>query len=61
MELGFIKERLLAKKHGEVVFSSYMGGQFTPATFGIYISTKLALEPGAEAMQQGIAAFDIKA
>ena len=37
-----------------------MGGLFTPAGFGIYVSTKHALESIAEALQQELAPFGIK-
>ena len=45
---------------GKVVFTSSMGGLFTPANWGIYVSTKHALEAIAEAMQQELAAYGIK-
>ncbi len=35
-----------------MVFTSSMGGLFTPANWGTYVSTKHALEAFAEAMQQ---------
>jgi NAD(P)-dependent dehydrogenase (short-subunit alcohol dehydrogenase family) len=37
-----------------------MGGLFTPAGFGIYVSTKHALEAIAEAMQQELQPYGIK-
>ena len=37
-----------------------MGGLFTPANWGTYVSTKHALEAFAEAMQQELAAYGIK-
>jgi NAD(P)-dependent dehydrogenase (short-subunit alcohol dehydrogenase family) len=37
-----------------------MGGLFTPAGWGVYVSTKHALESVAEAMQQEMAPFGIK-
>ena len=37
-----------------------MGGLFTPANWGVYVSTKHALESIAEAMQQELAAHGIK-
>jgi NAD(P)-dependent dehydrogenase (short-subunit alcohol dehydrogenase family) len=37
-----------------------MGGLFTPAYWGVYVSTKHALESIAEAMQQELASFGIK-
>jgi len=49
-----------AKKKGKIVFTSSMGGLFTPAGFGIYVSTKHALEAIAEAMQQELKAYGIQ-
>ncbi|WP_184715932.1 SDR family oxidoreductase [Caulobacter sp.] len=47
--------------HGKkVVFTSSMGGLFTPANWGTYVSTKHALESVAEAMQQELAVHGIK-
>lgn len=37
-----------------------MGGLFTPAGWGVYVSTKHALESIAEALQQELAPFGIK-
>jgi NAD(P)-dependent dehydrogenase (short-subunit alcohol dehydrogenase family) len=45
---------------GKVVFTSSMGGLFTPANWGTYVSTKHALESFAEALQQEIAQYGIK-
>lgn len=39
----------------KVVYTSSMGGLFTPANWGTYVSTKHALEAFAEAMQQELA------
>jgi NAD(P)-dependent dehydrogenase (short-subunit alcohol dehydrogenase family) len=47
-------------KGRKVVFTSSMGGLFTPANWGTYVSTKHALESVAEAMQQEVAAYGIK-
>lgn len=44
----------------KVVFTSSMGGLFTPANWGTYVSTKHALESLAEALQQELAAHGIK-
>ena len=49
---GFIKKWIAARKKGKIVFTSSMGGLFTPACWGTYVSTKLAIESIAEAMQQ---------
>lgn len=47
-------------KPGKVVFTSSMGGLATFAGFGIYVSTKHALEAIAEAMQAELRPFNIK-
>jgi short-subunit dehydrogenase len=47
-------------KGKKVVFTSSMGGLFTPANWGTYVSTKHALESFAEAMQRELAAYGIK-
>ncbi len=47
-------------KKGKVVFTSSMGGLFTPANWGTYVSTKHALEAIAEALQQELAAYGIR-
>jgi NAD(P)-dependent dehydrogenase (short-subunit alcohol dehydrogenase family) len=57
---GFIKKWVENKKKAKIVFTSSMGGLFTPAGFGIYVSTKHALESIAEALQQELAPFGIK-
>jgi NAD(P)-dependent dehydrogenase (short-subunit alcohol dehydrogenase family) len=57
---GFIKKWVSAKKQAKIVFTSSMGGLFTPAGWGVYVSTKHALESIAEAMQQEMAPFGIK-
>ncbi|MEY4511569.1 MAG: hypothetical protein RLZZ450_3691 [Pseudomonadota bacterium] len=57
---GFIKRWVAEKKKAKIVFTSSVGGLFTPAGWGPYVSTKHALESMAEAMQQELAAFDIK-
>lgn len=43
----------------KVVFTSSMGGLFTPANWGTYVSTKHALEAIAEALQQELRAHGI--
>jgi len=43
----------------KVVFTSSMGGLFTPANWGTYVSTKHALESIAEALQQELRAYGI--
>lgn len=57
---GVVRKWIDAKKKGKVVFTSSMGGLFTPANWGVYVSTKHALEAVAEAMQQELAAHGIK-
>jgi NAD(P)-dependent dehydrogenase (short-subunit alcohol dehydrogenase family) len=57
---SFIKKWVAAKKNAKIVFTSSMGGLFTPAGFGIYVSTKHALEAIAEAMQQELQPYGIK-
>ncbi len=56
----WINKWILAKKPGKIVFTSSMGGLFTPAGFGIYVSTKHALEAIAEALQGELKAYNIK-
>ena len=57
---GVVQKWVANKKKGKVVFTSSMGGLFTPANWGIYVSTKHALEAIAEAMQQELAPYGIK-
>ncbi len=57
---GFIKKWVAQKKPGKIVFTSSMGGLFTPSGFGVYVSTKHALEAMAEALQQELKPFGIK-
>lgn len=57
---GVVQRWVREKKKGKVVFTSSMGGLFTPANWGTYVSTKHALEAFAEAMQQELAAYGIK-
>ncbi len=56
----FARKLIDAKRPGKIVFTSSMGGLFTPAGFGIYVSTKHALEAIAEAMQMELKPFNIK-
>ena len=56
----FIHKFIVAKKKGKVIFTSSMGGLFTPAGFGVYVSTKHALESIAEALQQEVKPFGIQ-
>jgi NAD(P)-dependent dehydrogenase (short-subunit alcohol dehydrogenase family) len=57
---GVVQKWVREGKKGKVVFTSSMGGLFTPANWGTYVSTKHALEAFAEAMQQELAAYGIK-
>jgi NAD(P)-dependent dehydrogenase (short-subunit alcohol dehydrogenase family) len=57
---GFVKTWVAKKKQAKIVFTSSMGGLFTPAGFGVYVSTKHALESVAESMQQELEPFGIK-
>jgi NAD(P)-dependent dehydrogenase (short-subunit alcohol dehydrogenase family) len=57
---GVVQRWVREGKKGKVVFTSSMGGLFTPANWGTYVSTKHALEAFAEAMQQELAAYGIK-
>ena len=57
---GFVRTWVTNSKKAKVVFTSSMGGLFTPANWGVYVSTKHALESIAEAMQQELAAYGIK-
>jgi NAD(P)-dependent dehydrogenase (short-subunit alcohol dehydrogenase family) len=57
---GVVQKWVREKKKGKVVFTSSMGGLFTPANWGTYVSTKHALESIAEALQQELSAYGIK-
>ncbi len=57
---GFIRKWIPAKKKAKIVFTSSMGGLFTPAGWGTYVSTKHALESIAEALEQELAPFGIQ-
>jgi NAD(P)-dependent dehydrogenase (short-subunit alcohol dehydrogenase family) len=58
---GFIRKWVANKQTGKkIVFTSSMGGLFTPPGYGIYVSTKHALEAIAEAMQQELKPYGIK-
>lgn len=57
---GFIAKWVKQKKSAKIVFTSSMGGLFTPAGWGTYVSTKHALESIAEAIAQEVAPFGIK-
>ncbi|ATY31063.1 SDR family oxidoreductase [Sphingomonas psychrotolerans] len=57
---GFIRRWVAEGRHAKIVFTSSMGGLFTPAGWGTYVSTKHALESMAEAIAQEVAPFGIK-
>jgi NAD(P)-dependent dehydrogenase (short-subunit alcohol dehydrogenase family) len=57
---GFIKNWVASRKQAKIVFTSSMGGLFTPPGFGIYVATKHALESIAEALQQELEPYQIK-
>jgi NAD(P)-dependent dehydrogenase (short-subunit alcohol dehydrogenase family) len=57
---GFVRKWIDAGKQGKIVFTSSMGGLFTPANWGVYVSTKHALESVAEALQQELKPYGIK-
>lgn len=58
---GFIRKWVATKKRdAKIVFTSSMGGLFTPAYWGVYVSTKHALESIAEAMQLELKPHGIK-
>lgn len=57
---AFIRKWIGQGKQAKIVFTSSMGGLFTPAGWGTYVSTKHALESIAEAIAQEVAPFGIK-
>ena len=57
---GIVRRWVSEGRKGKVVFTSSMGGLFTPATWGTYVSTKHALEAIAEALQQELMPHGIK-
>jgi NAD(P)-dependent dehydrogenase (short-subunit alcohol dehydrogenase family) len=57
---GFVRRWIDARKPAKIVFTSSMGGLFTPANWGVYVSTKHALESVAEALQQELRPYGIK-
>jgi NAD(P)-dependent dehydrogenase (short-subunit alcohol dehydrogenase family) len=56
----FIAKWINAKKKGKIVFTSSMGGLFTPDGYGIYVSTKHALEAVAEALSSELKKYNIQ-
>ncbi|WP_276485561.1 SDR family oxidoreductase [Paraflavitalea pollutisoli] len=57
---GFVAKWINEKRKGKVVFTSSMGGLFTPDGYGIYVSTKHALEAVAEAMSSELKPYNIQ-
>jgi len=57
---GFSSKWIREGKKGKIVFTSSMGGLFTPSGYGIYVSTKHALEAIAEALADELKAYGIK-
>jgi NAD(P)-dependent dehydrogenase (short-subunit alcohol dehydrogenase family) len=57
---GVVQKWAAQGKKGKVVFTSSMGGLFTPANWGTYVSTKHALESIAEALLQELTPYGIK-
>ena len=60
MAQKFIAKFINEKRKGKVVFTSSMGGLFTPDGYGIYVSTKHALEAIAEAMSSELKKYNIQ-
>lgn len=56
----FIAKWIVEGRKAKIVYTSSMGGLFTPAGFGIYVSTKHALEAIAEALQQELKPYNIQ-
>jgi NAD(P)-dependent dehydrogenase (short-subunit alcohol dehydrogenase family) len=56
----FIAKWINTNRKGKIVFTSSMGGLFTPSGFGIYVSTKHALESIAEALADEMKPYNIK-
>jgi NAD(P)-dependent dehydrogenase (short-subunit alcohol dehydrogenase family) len=56
----FIAKFINEKRSGKIVFTSSMGGLFTPAGYGIYVSTKHALEAIAEALSGELKKYNIR-
>lgn len=56
----FIAKFINEGRKGKIVFTSSMGGLFTPDGFGIYVSTKHALEAIAEALSLELKKYNIR-
>ena len=57
---GFIRRFVDEKRPGKIVFTSSMGGLFTPAGFGAYCATKHALEAIAESLSEELKPYNVK-
>jgi NAD(P)-dependent dehydrogenase (short-subunit alcohol dehydrogenase family) len=55
-----VRKWIEAKTRGKIVFTSSMGGLFSPPGFGAYAATKHAIEAIAEAMQAELKPFGIQ-
>jgi NAD(P)-dependent dehydrogenase (short-subunit alcohol dehydrogenase family) len=55
-----VKKWIEAKTRGKIVFTSSMGGLFSPPGFAAYAATKHAIEAIAEAMQAELKPFGIQ-
>jgi NAD(P)-dependent dehydrogenase (short-subunit alcohol dehydrogenase family) len=55
-----VRKWVASKRRGKVVFTSSMGGLFSPPGFAAYAATKHALEAIAEAMQLELKPFGIQ-
>lgn len=56
----YIAKFINEKRKGKIVFTSSMGGLFTPDGYGIYVSTKHALEAIAEALSSELKKYNIQ-
>ena len=56
----FIAKFIQQKKKAKVIWLSSMGGLFTPTHFGVYCSTKHALEAIAESLKEELAPYNIQ-
>jgi NAD(P)-dependent dehydrogenase (short-subunit alcohol dehydrogenase family) len=57
---GFIRKFIQEKRRGKIVFTSSMVGLCTPPGFGVYCSTKHALEAFAESLQAELKPYNIQ-
>ncbi len=56
----FVRKFIDEKRPGKIIFTSSMGGLFTPPGYGIYVATKHALEAIAEALHEELRVYNIK-